>query len=224
MNNQLKKASVFASTIVAAGLIAGGSPAFAQAELVITPIEHATMTIDWNGTQILVDPGFRGDLCSLDLSPDVVLITHDHRDHFNEEALACVSTPSTVVIRNQDWSGGGITVEAVPMWGFLHPEGEGAGYVITAGDTKIYIAGDTHHIPDEAAGADIAFVPLLWPFTFDADNAAREINRARPDVVIPYHYLGNDPSVLADLIDPGIELWLWDWYPVTDSPFPVAIR
>ena len=44
----------------------------------------------------------------------------------------------------------------------FHPRGAGNGYVITFGDKRVYVAGDTEDVPEMAklAGVDIAFLPV----------------------------------------------------------------
>ncbi len=68
----------------------------------------------------------------------------------------------------------GITVEAVPAYNIVHirdngqpfhPKGEHNGYVLTFGDTRIYVAGDTENVPEmkEPKDITIAFCPRIFP-------------------------------------------------------------
>ncbi len=59
----------------------------APAAAEITPIEHATAIIEWDGNTIYIDPvggkaAFEGQE-----SPDMIFITDVHGDHFNPETL-----------------------------------------------------------------------------------------------------------------------------------------
>ncbi len=114
---------------------------------------------------------------------DVILLTHEHRDHLDLKALSAVRTPRTIVALTQicakSVEGGiilgngdttvieGVRVDAVPAYNILekrdngqpyHPKGEGNGYILTFGDKRVYVAGDTEYIP-ERKGSRI----LTWP-------------------------------------------------------------
>jgi hypothetical protein len=119
---------------------------------------------------------------------DLVLITHEHRDHLDPDALAQIRTPATevvltelgargvpggVVMRNGDAR----TVAGVHMRTpgvALHPRGYGNGYLLSFGHTRLYIAGDTENIPDMKALADIdvAFLPMNLPYTMSREMVA----------------------------------------------------
>ena len=77
----------------------------------------------------------------------------------------------------------GIRIEAVPAYNIkherapgqpFHPKGEGNGYVVTFGDRKVYIAGDTENTREMKAlkGIDIAFLPMNLPYTMTPEMVA----------------------------------------------------
>lgn len=78
----------------------------------------------------------------------------------------------------------GFSIEAIPAYNLVHkresgapfhPKGEGNGYIITFGDKRIYVAGDTENTPEMKAlkGIDAAFIPMNLPYTMDSTD---EIN------------------------------------------------
>jgi len=95
-----------------------------------------------------------------------------------------------------------------------HPKGRGNGYVLSFGDKKIYIAGDTENTPEMAAltGIDVAFLPMNQPYTMTPEQAAEAVKAFKPKVVYPYHYKGTDPQKFADLVGSAAEVRLRDWY------------
>lgn len=95
-----------------------------------------------------------------------------------------------------------------------HPKGVGNGYVISFGDKKIYIAGDTEDIPEMRAltGIEVAFLPMNLPYTMTEEQAASAVEAFRPRIVYPYHYKGSDPKKFAALVGDAAQVRLLDWY------------
>ena len=105
----------------------------------------------------------------------------------------------------------GISVVAVPAYNlihkresgeFYHPKGEGNGYVLTFGDTRVYIAGDTENTPEMKALEDIdyAFLPMNLPYTMTPEMVADAVSAFKPKVLYPYHYGDTDISELVELL------------------------
>ncbi len=204
-------------------------------DLRITFVGHGSLMLGFEGKVIHVDPYSKlADYGKLPKA-DLVLITHAHRDHLDPEAIAAVRTPATVlivapvcaaqlpgakVLRNGEtttWAGVGI--EAVPAYNIVgkrpdgapyHPKGEGDGYVLTFGGTRVYIAGDTENVPEMKALKDIAvaFLPMNLPYTMTPEMVADAARAFRPRILYPYHYGDTDPERLVALLkdEPGIEV------------------
>jgi len=67
----------------------------------ITPIEHATMVLKWNGKVIYTDPVYpeSGAIAFVGQpAPDLILITDIHSDHLNIETLKGVSKEKTIIV------------------------------------------------------------------------------------------------------------------------------
>jgi L-ascorbate metabolism protein UlaG (beta-lactamase superfamily) len=116
----------------------------------------------------------------------------------------------------------GIPVEAVPAYNIrhvreggqpFHPRGAGNGYVLTFGDVRVYVAGDTEDIPEmgELEDIDVAFLPMNVPFTMTPQMAADAAVAFRPKIVYPYHFGSTDTTTLVDLLaGEGIEVRIRD--------------
>jgi L-ascorbate metabolism protein UlaG (beta-lactamase superfamily) len=113
----------------------------------------------------------------------------------------------------------GIPVEAVPAYNLVqkrpdgtpfHPKGEGNGYVLTFGDTRVFVAGDTEGTPEMKAlkGITIAFLPMNLPYTMTPEQVADAARAFRPKILYPYHFGDTDPARLTALLkdEAGIEL------------------
>ena len=76
------------------------APIIVQAKggpILITPIFHASMQIDYRGKTIQVDPFSQGDYTRA-AKADILLITHTHSDHFDPDAIKRVSNHSTRIV------------------------------------------------------------------------------------------------------------------------------
>ncbi|MCI0479056.1 MBL fold metallo-hydrolase [Candidatus Uhrbacteria bacterium] len=203
--------------------------------LEITFIGHGTLMMTFAGKTIHIDPfGKLADYAKLPKA-DVVLVTHHHGDHLDVDALDKVCTKETVVVltetcakkreggivmRNGDVRKiGGIEVEAVPAYNIehkrengepYHPRGEGNGYILTFGATRVYVAGDTENTPEMKAlkRIDCAFLPMNLPYTMTPEMVADAARALAPVVLYPYHYGDTDVTKLAALLEgeKGIEV------------------
>ena len=196
-------------------------------DLGISFVGHASLIFTFGGKTIHVDPTTMfGDYSKLPKA-DLVLITHDHFDHFDPKALELITTketpvvatstvakklPNCTVMKNGDAiSIEGLKIEAVPAYNVVHerspgnpyhPKGVGNGYVVTFGDKRVYVAGDTENIPEMKAlkNIDIAFLPMNLPFTMTPEMVADAAKAFMPKVLYPYHFGETDTSELVDLL------------------------
>jgi L-ascorbate metabolism protein UlaG (beta-lactamase superfamily) len=195
--------------------------------LIITFIGHASIVFNFNRMVIHVDPfGKLADYSALPKA-DLILITHEHGDHCDPEAVKQIRTDNTDIVLTEASTGkisGGIVmkngdvktvksieIEAVPAYNILHkrdngepyhPKGNGNGYVIHFGDKKVYIAGDTENIPEMKAlkDIDIAFLPMNLPYTMTPEMVADAAKSFLPKILYPYHYGDTDVSKIVDLM------------------------
>ncbi len=196
-------------------------------DLKITFIGHGTLIFTFGGKIIHVDPFSKlADYTKLPKA-DIILLTHEHIDHLDLKALNPVRTEKTqlvltqtcakqveggMVMNNGDVkSVGGLKIEAVPAYNIVHktgtgqpfhPKGIGNGYIITFGDKKVYIAGDTENIPEmkELKGIDIAFLPMNLPYTMTPEMVADAAKAFKPRILYPYHYGETNTAKISDLM------------------------
>jgi L-ascorbate metabolism protein UlaG (beta-lactamase superfamily) len=207
----------------------------AAGDLTISFIGHGTLMFILGEKVIHIDPvGREADYTTLP-DADLILITHEHGDHLDPAAVAEILKGGTEVVvsgscegrlegarvmRNGDVASvAGFTVEAVPAYNITHmrsegmpyhPEGDGNGYVITFGDLRVYVAGDTENTPEMKAleGIDIAFLPMNLPYTMTPEMVADAARAFRPRILYPYHFGETDPNELVTLLagEKGIEV------------------
>lgn len=202
-----------------------------EGDLIITFIGHGTLMFNFNGKIIHADPFSKlADYSALP-DADIILITHHHGDHLDPEAVKKIRTDNTsviltelsakkledgIVMQNGDVKTvEGIQIKAVPAYNLVHMRDSGEpyhvkgtcnGYVITFGDKKVYVAGDTENVPEMKAleGIDIAFLPMNLPYTMTPEMVADAAKAFKPKVLYPYHYGETDVSKLTSLMK-GVE-------------------
>jgi L-ascorbate metabolism protein UlaG (beta-lactamase superfamily) len=223
--------------------------ATSMGDLVIHPVHHASMMLEWNGLMILVDPapmpGGQEVPAAIEEfaalgEPSFTLVTDIHGDHLNAEVLAAVSSAAPIVVpqaiadelpadlqaMTQVMANGdmltveGVGIEAVPMYNITedrlqyHEMGRGNGYILTLGDTRVYIAGDTEDIPEMRAltDIDVAFIPMNLPYTMTPEAAASAVVEFMPTIVYPYHYGMSDLDVFEMGVGDASEVRRLAWY------------
>lgn len=204
-------------------------------DLEVTFIGHAAMMFEFGGKVIYNDPvGEFGDFSRLPKA-DLILVAHEHGDHCDPQTIALISHTGTklvlpplaaaqlgrgIVLKNgQEAMVDGLRIEAVAAYNIVHmrspgkpfhPKGDGNGYIVTFGDKRIYIAGDTENIPEmKGLGRiDVAFLPMNLPYTMTPEMAADAARMVRPAILYPYHTTDTDTSKLAPLLkdEKGIEI------------------
>ncbi|HEX8039323.1 MAG TPA: MBL fold metallo-hydrolase [Chryseosolibacter sp.] len=216
--------------------------------LTIQPLNHATLALSWQGKTIYVDPTGGAKMFDGLAAPDLILITDIHGDHMNPETLQAldlskarlivpqavadklpesIKSKAIVLGNGQTTSQMNISVAAIPMYNLpesadsRHSKGRGNGYVVTFGNKRVYISGDTSGIPEMRAlkDIDVAFVCMNLPYTMDIQEAAEAVLDFKPKIVYPYHYRGqnglSDTDAFRKLVNDknkGIDVRLRDWY------------
>ena len=210
-------------------------------KVTITCIKHACIEINYNGTEIQIDPVGFGVQPTTDYNQfpkaNIILITHEHKDHFDREAITCVRTPATSIYSNMavynmfrnsiPLTNGDsiiyasdIKIEAVPAYNYteghtqFHPKGRDNGYILTLDGLRIYIAGDTEDIPEMEAikDIDIAFLPCNQPYTMTVEQLVKAAKTIKPKVVFPYHYSQTPiAQAVMQLAGSGIDVRIRDY-------------
>ena len=197
-------------------------------EVVITAIKHASLRIQYDGLEIQVDPvaNYQPETdYSKFPKADVILVTHEHFDHFDRDAIETLKKDGTQVFANpavQKMLGfgaalangeshtlaKGIVLDAVPAYNTtpghtqFHPKGRDNGYVLTLDGLRIYIAGDTEDIPEMASlkDVDVAFLPCNQPYTMTPQQVVKVAKTIKPKVLFPYHYSETPIKRISELL------------------------
>ena len=195
--------------------------------LLITFIGHGTLYFEYDGKVVHADPWSRlADYSQLPKA-DLILITHEHGDHLDPDAVealkkdntktvitqTCANRVDGLVMKNGDEKEiNGFTVKAVPAYNIkhmrsgdnpFHPMGVGNGYVITFGDKNVYVAGDTENIPEMKnlnGKIDVAFLPMNLPYTMSPEMAADAAKMVSPKILYPYHFGDTDVQQIVTLL------------------------
>lgn len=202
-------------------------------DLKITFVGHGTLMFNFGGKVIHVDPF--SALADYNLLPqaDLILLTHEHKDHLDLKALNTVRTEKTVVVLTETCAkqvqGGivmmngdvktveGLKIEAVPAYNIVHkrdtgqpfhPKGVGNGYIISFGDKRVYVAGDTENVPEMKGlkNIDIAFLPMNLPYTMTPEMVAEGAKAFKPKILYPYHFGETDTSKVVSLLKGAPEI------------------
>ena len=151
---------------------------------------------------------------------DIILLTHDHKDHAKDVTINRLKRKDTliagperctknlgkdikVVKPGQEFNFKGIKIKVVDAYNTekgnstrkVHHKGNGVGYVLTIADKTIYHAGDTDFIPEmeELGHVDVALLPIGGTFTMDVPEAVLAAKALHPGVIIPMHRSKADP-------------------------------
>jgi len=148
---------------------------------------------------------------------DVILVTHDHYDHFSAADIDRVAGPGTIVVGppcvtdklrgrvasaiepGQTITAATATVTAVPAYNIdkfkaagevYHPRSAGhVGYIVDMDGLRIYHAGDTDPIPEmDDIDVDVALLPVGGTYTCTPEDAAAACTRLKAKVVVPMHF------------------------------------
>ena len=189
----------------------------------ITFLGHAALWIETADAKLLVDPFITGndkasgivDIQTLD--PDYILVTHAHQDHILDVESIGKRSGATIVSNYEiasHYQEKGL--KAHPMnhggnWSFnfgrlkytnaIHTSsfpdgtygGQPGGFIISAGQKQIYIAGDTALTMDMKLipmgyKLDLAVLPIGDNFTMGIDDAVLAASFLECNTILGYHY------------------------------------
>jgi len=179
-------------------------------------INHSSFVIHTKKLTIFIDP-YKLNTNQIQKA-NLILITHDHFDHFNTNDLEKISTNKTKIIYPEyineikffSIKGQKIkmsthqtiqildlnisTIPAYNMKSHFHPKNQGVGYIFEIEDNNktyhIYHAGDTDYTKEMSTlkGIDFALIPVGGTYTMDEKQAIEFIKETKPKNIIPMHY------------------------------------
>jgi L-ascorbate metabolism protein UlaG (beta-lactamase superfamily) len=190
-------------------------------------IGHGSLMFKINGYVIHIDPARSNGNYDFLPKADMILVTHEHGDHFDPQLIADLKKEGTLLLCNENsakkvnWALpmkagdrqelNNIIVEAVPAYNLVnqsspgnpyHPKGVGVGYILTIGGKRFYIAGDTENTPEMKALKNIyvAFLPMNLPYTMTPEMVADAALAFRPKILYPYHFGDTDTNKIVELL------------------------
>jgi L-ascorbate metabolism protein UlaG (beta-lactamase superfamily) len=223
---------LFSSLIMAANLFSQEMPAVDKINTSAGPVElhfigHGTLMFKIGEFVIHIDPvRSSGSYTNLPKA-DLILVTHEHGDHLDAGLINDLRKESTRMLCNASsaktvtWAQamkpgdmvkvGNYTIEAVYAYNIMnerapgqpfHAKGEGNGYIITVGDKRIYVAGDTENTPEMKAlkNIDVAFLPMNLPYTMTPEMVADAAKAFKPAILYPYHYGNTKTDEIVSLL------------------------
>ena len=159
---------------------------------------------------------------------DIILITHDHYDHYSEEDIDKIKKENTIIVvpeqllekviklgfekdtimivkTNEKYKVEGMQIETIPAYNVnkpFHPKQNGwVGYILVIEGIRYYIAGDTDITQEnQNVKCDVAFVPVGGTYTMDSKEAVKLANHILPKMAVPIHY-GEIVGTKQDAID-----------------------
>ncbi len=181
-------------------------------EISVVWFGHASFMITDGEHYVYVDPYVLPDKTQ---KADIVLVTHDHFDHFNPAKIKLLQDKNTEVIgpfgvvsklghgietkAGERHSFGRIKIKSVEAYNNnkfrapgqpFHPRGLGVGYVIGINDIDVYHAGDTDDIKEmkNLESVDVALLPIGGTYTMTVHEAASAALAFKPRFLVPMHY------------------------------------
>ena len=187
-----------------------------QAEF--TRYVQSTFKVKSSQKTIWVDPFMVNAEHIGDDKADLILVTHEHGDHFSVDAINAVCKEGTELICNNSGiiskiqgnvsakisvmkegdalDKAGVNVKAVAGYNDFHPRNDGpnsfnVGFIFTVGGIQMLHTGDTGLIDEfqQFGPLDIALLPIGGNYTMDEEEAARAVTQTlKPRIAIPMHY------------------------------------
>ncbi|MDF3125215.1 MBL fold metallo-hydrolase [Rheinheimera sp. 1928-s] len=191
--------------------------ALATGSIVVSQVMQMSVVIETPAGVIYTDPTQGKSRYSAYPTPDLILISHEHHEHFDHTTLEQLVGPTTrivvppfvmqqlpaslksqaVALANGEMAElGNIRVEAIPAYGLRgqsarwHPFGRGNGYVLTVDGQRLYIAGSTEATPEvlQLQNINIAFLPLYPPYAMGVNDAIQAVQAIKPQFTYIYQY------------------------------------
>jgi len=185
--------------------------------ITVSQVQQMSVVIETPGGIIYTDPTGGKSRYASHLAPDVILVSHEHYEHYDANTLeelvggdtqlvvppfvmeqlpANLRSKAIPLANGMASEPGAIHIEATAAYGLTdqsaqwHPKGRGNGYVVSVGGRRIYIAGSSDAVPEmrQLKDIDIALLPLYPPYALGVDDAIEAVSSFKPEVTYIYQY------------------------------------
>ncbi|MDO8570544.1 MAG: MBL fold metallo-hydrolase [Candidatus Daviesbacteria bacterium] len=139
------------------------------------------------------DPEFTGFKSPKDLEAELVLVTHEHKDHNFTEI---VKGEPLIISGAGEYEKAGVSVVGIKTY---HDNKSGAErgantiyHLIVDGVNIVHLGDLGHNLTEEQSSlidqTDILMIPVGGTYTIDAEDASKVVSELEPKIVIPMHY------------------------------------
>jgi len=180
----------------------------------ITWLGHSCFKLEEStGTTLVTDPyhdyvGFE----MIDVEPDILTISHSHKDHNCMEHI--IGSP-TVLTRSGFYEIDGVHILGQKSY---HDEvkgskrGENVIFKIRMDGVDVLHMGDIGEecnamLAESLGACNILIIPIGGVYTIDAQQAKDYVDKIMPDIVIPMHYKTRDCEFDLDKINDFLDLF-----------------
>lgn len=186
-------------------------------DIFVKAVQQMSVVIQTPDGVIYTDPTGGGRRYAGYHAPHLILISHEHGEHYDAQTLEDLVGPNTRIVvppyvmerlpeglrgsavslaNGESTEVGAIRIEVMPSYGLSgqaerwHPRGRGNAYVVTVDGRRLYIGGSTEAVPEMLAlrDIDIAFLPLYPPYALGPEDAVNAVSVMQPRSVYIYQY------------------------------------
>jgi L-ascorbate metabolism protein UlaG (beta-lactamase superfamily) len=166
----------------------------------IIALGHASFKLKGKNASVVIDP-YDSDFIALKypkhVTADLVLVTHQHKDHNNATAVEAIDNKIVVFDAPGEYEVKDIEVFGIDSFHdnkngaergkntifHIHLDGINFVHLGDLGQNKL-----TDEQVDLLEAVDVLFIPVGGKYTIDAVQAKEILNQLEPSIVIPMHY------------------------------------
>lgn len=173
---------------------------------------HTCIKVETDEQVIYVDPVDLVDMAELPQA-DIILVTHEHPDHYSPRTIAELSKESTIIVHSdspaiseeigdanaialapgQKTTVGDLEIEGVAAYESAGhpPELRGLGFTFSIDGIRVYCSGDTGLTPDmeSLTDVDIAVLNVRKPYSLSGEQVVDFAEVVKPGIVVPIHWM-----------------------------------
>ena len=173
----------------------------------ITKLGHSSLLISDGGINIVTDPGMFAKVAGDQKNIDIIIISHEHKDHFEVDLLKNIlkNNPQAVVVTNSEIGTilekegiaftkveagektmiNGVTLDAFGNEHIIFGEGRGkcqnTGYLIAG---KLFFPGDAYVVPEKPVA--VLALPVGGPW-LNRRDVIEYLEKVKPAAYLPIH-------------------------------------